>query len=34
VKVGEGRSGKKGGEGQERERKIREDKAEDTDFNI
>jgi hypothetical protein len=34
VKVGEGRLGEKGGEGQERERKVRENKAEDTDFNI
>jgi hypothetical protein len=34
VKVGEGKSEEKGEKGQEREKRVREDKAEDTDFNI
>jgi hypothetical protein len=34
VKVGERRSGEKGGERQKRERRVREDKVENIDFNI
>jgi hypothetical protein len=34
VKVGEGKSGEKGGKKQKREKRVRENKAEDTDFNI
>jgi hypothetical protein len=34
VKIGEGRLGEKEGKKQERERKVKEDKAEDIDFNI